>query len=415
MRKIVSVSFFTGLLTLFKMGAGFAIGKVVAIYAGPGGLAVIGQLQGIASILTGITNSPVGPGIVKYTSEKSAQGISMCAYWWRAGLVWLLALCSIIIPLTVMFSEDISMYLFSESKYKNFIIVISLLLPLSGIGTFITSVINGFQHYKQYIAIGFASVFVSSLVMIVLTFKLGILGALIATSIQLGVIGVVIIFLSLKQRWLKVTLLWGRIEKHHFIDIKNYVLMALVSAFALPAALVFIRKIMIADCGWQDTGEWQAVWKISEAYLAIITMALATYYLPTISKLTDKKLIEKEVRNNLMFVFPLVVLMAIIIFILKDIIIQVLFTEEFKEARRLFLIQLVGDVIKVLAWLYSYVLLAKGMTKLFIVIELSFAFIFVLVSYLCIHYYGIEGANYAYAATYILYFVAVRFGFNKYV
>ena len=415
MKKVLTVSFFTGLLTLFRMAAGFAIGKVVAVAAGPGGLAILGQLQGVISILTGIINSPVGPGIVKYTSENSSEKNENYSLWWRSGVIWLLSLCLVTIPVICLLSSEISEYLFSDKKYGVYVIVIALLLPLGGVGTFFISILNGFQFFRKYIIINFISITISTIVMIVLTLNYGIEGALLAASMQAGLIGVVIITSIIKQPWFRLKFFFGKISKTHFLEIRNYVLMALVIAFALPVALVFIRKMMVVYCGWQETGEWQAVWKISEAYLSIITLALATYYLPMIARIKDAAELNREIKSNLKILFPLAVLMAIIIYFMKDFIIYILFTPDFEDARRFFLVQLIGDVIKVVAWIYSYILLAKGLTKIFITVELSFAFAFAVLSFFGIKLYGIEGANYAYTLTYILYLFVVYKCAQKYV
>ena len=51
MSKIISVTAFTALLTFFKMLSGFAIAKVVAIYTGPTGMAMLGQVQSVICLL----------------------------------------------------------------------------------------------------------------------------------------------------------------------------------------------------------------------------------------------------------------------------------------------------------------------------------------------------------------------------
>ncbi|HIH6830085.1 TPA: O-antigen flippase, partial [Enterobacter hormaechei] len=43
MKKLLSVTFFTGLLTLSRMMAGFLISKVIAVYTGTTGMALLGQ------------------------------------------------------------------------------------------------------------------------------------------------------------------------------------------------------------------------------------------------------------------------------------------------------------------------------------------------------------------------------------
>ncbi|HGU0837039.1 TPA: O-antigen flippase, partial [Escherichia coli] len=59
MKQLLSVTVFSGLLTLLRMGAGFLVAKIVAVYTGPSGMALLGQLQSIASSLSGVVNAPV--------------------------------------------------------------------------------------------------------------------------------------------------------------------------------------------------------------------------------------------------------------------------------------------------------------------------------------------------------------------
>ena len=59
MKKLLKVTASTGVLTLAKMAMGFVIAKVVAIYTGPSGMALLGQIQGVVTALNGIVNAPV--------------------------------------------------------------------------------------------------------------------------------------------------------------------------------------------------------------------------------------------------------------------------------------------------------------------------------------------------------------------
>lgn len=416
MKKLLGVTVLTGALTFVKMAAGFILGKVVAIYAGPGGLALLGQLQGLNSIFTGITNSPVGPGVVKYTAENyKDKSFETCYPWWRAGLFFSLLSCLIIIPVSILFSESFAKFLLSSTEYSYLIITTAVFLPFSMMGTLSISIVNGMRNYKLYISIGFISVIVTTIVMVVFTIKSNLHGALIAGAIQTGLIGIVSLVINVFQPWFKIKAFFGSFSKAHFADMWGYMIMALASAFSLPAALIGIRIILVKFCGLQQTGEWQAVWKISEAYLAVITLALATYYLPTISALDNKAQIKAEISTCSRILLPFVIISCVVIFFVKDYIISILFTNEFAAARDLFAVQLIGDFLKVFAWLYSYVLLAKKLTKVFITIEISFAFIFIVGTYIFVSLIGVQGANYAYALTYALYLCMVRYCFHKYI
>src|SRR5438445_651347 len=67
--NLIRTSLLTGTSTLIKVAAGFVTNKVVAVIAGPPGLALIGQVQNASSILQNISSGIFGTAVVKYTAE----------------------------------------------------------------------------------------------------------------------------------------------------------------------------------------------------------------------------------------------------------------------------------------------------------------------------------------------------------
>lgn len=415
MKKLLSVTLFTGLLTLVRMAAGFFIAKVVAVYTGPTGMGMLGQVQSMITAMNGVVTSPVGNGVVRFTAQNHNDGFDACAPWWRAALRWALCLFLLIAPASIIFSKSISLYLFSETEYYWLVIISCVVLPFSIVNTFAISIINGQQLYKRYVAAGMVSVIISTAVMIILIANWNLRGALLAAALNLSISGLVMLIISIKQPWLKLKYFFGRVEKENTKSILSYVLMSLTSALVMPLALVFIRNIMVDQLGWEQTGLWQAVWKISEAYLAIITLALSAYYLPKLSSLTSLPEIKKEIKTTALVIMPLVCLMAFGIYLLRDVAITVLFTEKFREARDIFAIQLIGDVLKILSWLYAFPMLAKGAAKWFISSEIFFSLSFVILSYFFIIHFGIQGASIGFACNYLLYFIFVFFNLKRIV
>ena len=106
--------------------------------------------------------------------------------------------------------------------------------------------------------------------------------------------------------------------------------------------------------------------------------------------------------------------MALGVYLLRDVAISLLFTEEFRSARNLFAIQLTGDVIKIAAWLYAYPMLARGATKWFVSTEIVFTLNFVALTYWLVQLHGVMGANMAYAINYIIYFFVVFFAVKRF-
>ncbi|EOV9569237.1 O-antigen translocase [Cronobacter turicensis] len=415
MKKLLSVTFFSAFLTLSRMLAGFVVAKIIAVYTGTSGMATLGQVQNLISILNGIITAPVGNGVVRFTSENHDAGYDACAPWWRAALQWVIVLASVIIPVGLLSSEYISQWLFNNRNLSWLIVVMVLVLPLSALATLINAVINGQQRFRRYIALGIISVFLSSAAMVLMIIYGGVTGALIAASVQAALIGIFMLLASVKEPWLKIRYWWGNVTPFHRRKIGGYILMAITSATCMPLALISMRNELIHHVGWDAAGQWQAVWKISEVYLSVVTLGLGTYFLPKLAKLNDYNSIRKEIHSTLLVIMPVVSVMAIIIYFVRDVAITILFTESFRAARDLFLVQLMGDVIKIGSWIYAYPMISCGTTKWFISSEIFFSITLAILAAMLIPVYSTGGANLAYLINYCLYFTFMLFFLKKIV
>ncbi|MBA6233487.1 O-antigen translocase [Colwellia sp. MB3u-22] len=396
------------------MASGFIIAKLVAVYGGPTGLAVLGQFQSFITSMTGVVSAASGAGLVRYTAENESKKYIRCLLWWRACTYWTSIILAIVMPLLYVFSTDISKFLSGDEEYAYLINIFSLSLPFVVLTSYINSTLNGHQQYKAFIKLGMISVFITLCLMMFFTYAFGISGALIAVAIQGSVIGIILFLLSIKQPWMKCKYWVGRTKGRYKHDVAKYIMMAITSALTAPLALICVRNILVDNSGWALTGQWQAVWKISEVYLSIITVALSVYYLPRLSKLKGYEPIKREIFSVAKFLIPLVIFLAFLVYISRDFAISLLFTSDFNDARNYFAIQLVGDVVKIAGWLLAFPMLARGASKWFIFTEVFFSCLFVLLAFFFIKYYGVHGANLAYLINFVLYFLFLFVNFKRF-
>lgn len=414
MKRLLKVTAMTGLLTLLRMAMGFVIAKVVAVYTGPTGMAMLGQVQSMVTSLNGIINAPVGSGIVRYTAEKKEEGFEACAPWWRASLQWVLIISTITIPVGLLLADHIAIWLFQDTTLTWIVMVTVAVLPLSAIGTLCISVVNGQQQYRRYVGLGMLSVLISGTVMLTMIVQANIKGALLATAVQAALIGVIMLAANLRQPWFKLRYWWGATDREARKAIGGYMLMAITTALTVPTSLILVRNILIDQVGWEAAGQWQAVWKISEVYLGVITMALGTYYLPRLSSLVGPDAIVSEIHKTARIVLPIVAILALSVYLLRDVAIWLLFTQKFNAARDLFAVQLCGDVIKIASWLYAYPMLSRGATKWFIGTEVVFSLSFVVLTHIFVSYSGIKGVTIAYLVNYFIYFFVIFLNVRKF-
>lgn len=415
MKLLLKVSFLTALLTLLRMGFGFVIAKIVAVYSGPTGLAMMGQVQSFITGLNGVVNAAAGNAVVRYTAEHAQEDdFSRCGPWWSASVQWVTFSIALSVIGCLVFIDELSMWLFHSLNYNWLIVLVVLSLPLTAAGTFFTSIINGHKQYKRFIAVNMLAVVVSNCFMIALIYWKKLDGALIAASIQATLIGIIVVLSCLSQSWLRLKLFFGAIDKYYLKKVSGYVVMAITSAITLPVTVIVIRNLIVSHAGWEDAGHWQAVFKISEVYLSVVTIALSTYYLPLLAGLSSTDAIRKEIFNVSKIIMPLVVSMAAFIYLTRDYSISILFSDEFSKARDLFAIQLIGDVIKILSWLYAYPMISRGATKWYVGTEIGFAVLYIALASVLIPLFGVEGAVLAYLINYSVYLPFMYFNFNRY-
>src|SRR5690606_20110666 len=170
---------------------------------------------------------------------------------------------------------------------------------------------------------------------------------------------------------------------------------------------ILIRTHLADTLGMDAAGYWEAMWRLSAAYLMLVTTTLSLYYLPKLSELKDPKEIKAEILQGYKIILPVAAACGLVIYLLRDFIIGVLFTSDFIPMRDLFAWQMVGDTLKIGSWLLGYVLIAKSEFKFVMFTEVVFAVLF----YFFINYFiakiGLEGSAVAHALNYFLHMITM--------
>ncbi len=408
---LVKVFSYTGFSTLIKLITSYVTVKVVASIIGPSGVALVGQLQNFTSIFTTVGAGGINNGVVKYVSEYKEDetnlqkylknGFKLTAYFSGISSLFLIAL-----------STYLSRWVLFEEKYHYLFILFGLNLMLLSFNNFFLSVLNGFKEFKKFVSINIFTNIISLIFTVILVWLYGLKGALISLVTYQGFILLVTLFYLKKKSWFSIQL-WGNWDKQIVRKYFSYTLMALVTAMTLPVSQLLIRGYIIKEYSITDAGFWEGINKISAMYLMFITTSFSVYYLPKLAEITDNTILRKEIFKTYKIITPLIFITLVMIYLLKDIVINILFTKEFYPMKELFLWQLIGDFFKIMSWLLAFVMVAKSMTKMYIITEILFATSLVLLSYYFIDRYGILGSTQSYCINYFLYFVVMVVVFSK--
>jgi PST family polysaccharide transporter len=406
--SLIKTSLLSFIATAVKLLAGLVINKAIALYVGPSGLAVIGQFQNMLQLAMTASQGAINAGVTKYTAEIGADGEELPELFSTAFKISVT--CSIIVGLLlIVFSSYAATTFLNNSEYRFIILTLGFTIIFYTLNSLLLSIVNGLKEVSIFISINIVQSIYSLIFTTVLIYFFGLKGALIALVTNQSIIFLFLLWKLRKHPVIKFKLFKAEFNKVLAGKLGKYALMGITSAVLGPVSHLIIRDHIGESFGWEAAGYWQAIWYISSMYLMVITTALSIYYLPRLSEIINKNELRKELISGYKIILPVVSVLALAMFFLKDFMILILFSDDFQPMRELFLWQLVGDVLKITSWLLSYIMLAKAMTKSFITSEILATCSFILLTILFTNSYGLIGITYAFALNYLFYLVLVFF------
>jgi PST family polysaccharide transporter len=396
---------------LLKLIFGFITSKALALFVGANGMAYVGNFRAFLNVVENFSLLGIQNAIIKYVSEYQNDKTKLKSVLATFGL--LLLVSSMSISLILIFGASyLSKQLFNHSEIYGFLFyVLAILFPLYVFSTYCISVVNGFQKYKNVIYIQIISSGIALLFSLFLIYYYSTFGALV--SLVLAPVFVFFVCLFFLKNIISISDVFS-FQNFDFSVVKNvseYVLMALVSGGIGSFVLLEIRTDIISITGLQNAGIYEGLQRISSYYLLFVSSIMTIYFYPKLAETNSNN--KDIVLYYLKTIIPLFTIGLVIIYFLRKLIIQVLFSSEFETMESLFLWQLLGDLLKAISLIFGTILIAKKQTKVFIITEIISLFILYFSSNWMLHTVGISGIVMAHTFTYFIYLLVLVIYFRK--
>lgn len=396
-------SFFTTIATVTTLASSFVVAKFIAIFAGAAAFGLFGQFMSFVSVLQIGSGGVVQTGVVKYIAEyKESESDKNIIINTATSLVTVFSIISGVI--VAIFSKQLSQLVLGTPTYYWLFMCFGLTLYGYVLNQLIRSVFNGLNKMKQYALFSITSSIISVVMIPILAYFYQTDGVLLGFVLgQLCMFFVVLIFAKISK--IKLFLLSINLKNPWTKKLLIFSVMSVICALCLPLAQMFLRNYVAEHSSWTDVGYWQAMLRISDAYLMLITTVISTYALPKYSAIKCNKALRKEVFYLLKRIVPIVFIMALCIYLLRHMIIVVVFSKDFIQMENLFAFQMMGDVLKIASWVIANTFLARATVRLFISLEVGFTLSFVVMSILFFNIFGLVGLTIGFCVNYILYFI----------
>lgn len=410
---LFKVSSLNSISILLKIGIGLITSKVLAIFIGPSGMALAGNLRNFLTSTESIATLGFQNGIVKYIvkNKENDEELKRIISTVFLSLITVTLVTSVFLFFLSSYWNDL---IFGNTlEYANIFKILALVLPWYVVTVFLLTIINGLGKFRNVIYINIIGNSIGLIFSVIMIWQFRTFGALLSIIIPPSLLFFVAFYFINKDIHFINSI------STHFFDFKvlknlsSYSLMALVSSVFGPLVFLAIRNNIIEKLGIESAGYWEAITRISTYYFMFISSILAVYFFPKLAFAITKKATKNVFLSYYKGILPLFIVGMVILYFLRFFIVKLLFTNVFLPVTGLFFWQLLGDTFKAASLVLGYQFFAKKLTIAFIVFEtISLVTMFFLSNYL-IGVYKIEGVVMAHAINYFIYLIGLLFYFRK--
>ena len=377
--------------------------KGLAIILGPGGVGLLGILQS----LLGLTGTLFGLGlgttgvreIARYHDQQEKVDEVRKALFMGNFMLGLLAAGFIL-----SFRETLSERLFGSPDQQLAVCLVGLGVLFTLIGASQGAVLQGFRKIAELAKIKIITAFASTVIGLGAVYYLGNNGIAVFLLV-LPVVGCLCgLFYTRKlpkirainTSWPELWPLWKSMATLGFAY--------MLSGFMGEGTKLLVREFIVEDMGLHAVGYFQAAWSISMTYIGLVLGAMAADYYPRLTQAMDNRKQANELVNQqteIAIVFAAPIILAMIT--LAPWAITVLYSGEFAPSIEILRWQVAGDILKIVAWPISFIVLASGKGKLYFLLEMSWNLSYILLVYFGLQVFGLEATGYAFLLSYLVY------------
>ena len=394
------------LSNLFLSFSNFILFKFLAVQYGGEGVALFSQYLNIILLLIMLTSLGFENGFVRYTAEFRDNNQQLNTL--MSSIFSLNLFMSIVLISTILIFKDFLLNSLYLDGSKSFLIIICLTLPILSILNSSKSIINGLEKYNLLSAIIFSGGLIS-IFLVYLSYtnsNLSLQPFIFLYQLIICIpIFLLFVFFFKEVKTSRPSLLYLK-------KMISYGLMGVLASLITISSLVIFRFFFISNYSLDTAGYFDGYFRLSSFATGIITGVASTLILPRISRSTGSERASMIIKTFYAFVAGMILIQAFI-YIFRDFIIEILFTEDFIISERAMVIFLLQDFVRLIGWPFLFFFIATGKAFTYMWIEVATFLVRIIVGYFLIPSSGILGGMLALLISSIAFLTLSFFAFMK--
>ena len=364
--------------------------NLLAQFTGQAGIAKVGQIRNLSSILMSLSSLGVFNGVVKYVSEykNNEEGLKKLF-----STVYVLStLATLVLSLLLFFgATDLSVWLFFSEDFKFVFQLLAVTAPFIAMNRIFYGVISGLKAYKVNSKVEIIWYSLASILLLFCLYSHNIEGVLFAIAITpiIQFLITLLLFGKTLSEYVKFRKL--NFETPMFKVLLGYTLISFVATVCSNLVDIDFRTSISEKLSENEAGIWTAMSSISKIYMQFLIAIFSLYILPKYAEINSSFGFRSELKSIYKSLLPLVVLGMLIVYFLREFIVLTIYNEAFLSMTLLFKWQLLADFMRFIANVMSFKFLAKKQISYFIYTQLLGLLLYHVLGHHLIETYKTEG------------------------
>lgn len=378
--------------------------KLIALFIGSEGVGLFGIFNNTVDMFRELTQLNVQQSAVRDVARNnSGVRLATIAFIVRR-LVWILGVAGAMLLLVC--SPFLSRYCFGNSEYTWAFAALSLIIFMHAIQAGYLIIMQGTERYSKLVKAQLWGAVVSVTICAPMYYFWGVRSVIpsmiVYMATNLATTFIFRVHVPEPKPVPERSEVFNTSKK--FIKLGIYLT---VSTFSVLLVDFIFKSWLNITTSTIMVGLYTAGFTIVNRYVGMVFTAISVEYYPRLSKIIHN---SDEVSNHVgheINVALLVLTPLILFFIpLAEYAVRLLYSKEFIDIVPFISVAMIGTLFRATSWCFSYVILAKGDGKIYVVTELVSSALFLIINILTFKHYGIRGMGYAYTLWYFLYLIS---------
>lgn len=272
----LGLAFPSVLLTGSRVISALVVNKIMAVYLGPGGIALVGQFQNFTAMVFGLTSGNVSNAVISCVAgaedeENRRKAIS-------SAVACIAGAAAVVTAVIAANATGLSGAIFDRPDLAPVLWVLALLMVPLMLNVVLLAVAAGLGRVRAFTVINVLIALASIPVCWVMVESQGLRGAVLSAIVVNSAAVCLTLGWILLRSPCPVPWLFGGIDLPAARRLLKLALMTLTTIVGVPLAQFAVRRFVLDQSGVDTAGHWQAALKIGEILLMLSTLTVSLHF-----------------------------------------------------------------------------------------------------------------------------------------